>query len=184
MRRAHLGFGRIVVSEIYGAHSVRRSARGTAAARAACNTRKALAAMHLECSGPLAGKDWRFPFQRSKYCAENSKRMAHQEQLGGGEGGTFFAASARSVVSHARPLLLVLGGEAASDGGEEAYGLWEGGGGGGMDRTTLAMRLRANCRAPSQHAAAARSGTCVARVLVACSLDGAKTQHLNCYVQK
>ena len=56
--------------------------------------------------------------------------MAHQEQLGGGEGGTFFAASARSVVSRARPLLLVLGGEAASDGGEEAYGLWEGEGGG------------------------------------------------------
>ena len=38
--RAHLGFGRSVVSEIYGAHSVRRSARGAAAARVACNKRR------------------------------------------------------------------------------------------------------------------------------------------------
>jgi hypothetical protein len=40
VRRAHLGFGRSVVSEIYGAHSVRRSARGAAAARVACNKRR------------------------------------------------------------------------------------------------------------------------------------------------
>jgi hypothetical protein len=35
-----------------------------------------------------------------------------------------------------------------------------------------------------QSAAAARSGSCAAGVSVAYSRDGAKTLHLNCYVQK